>query len=341
MATSFRRILGRSSITILWFSSVLLLNLAASSPVRAESDEQIKAAIEDVLSQRHPRDTPTWWRGLGENAPRIMIQLYQNSAKIYHRVRLLEALGHFDQSKEALDFLKQESQETTDDVLRNTAVLAVGRAAGEKELEFVEEFLTHKDPHTRYAAARAFQLMKGTRARDILTKYRTTEKTSWIIAKLDDSPLRGVSLLQPVASNADATKSPLLGKWEGIWIAPSIKPVGWNRKWETPYLVSEVRLSAEAKNGRVEAELEIVKPAEQLEATKKKALKGMKIPLKTLETLENKVYASIAANPFSNGNDSTGAAWEFRGDIQDVAGFRQIEIGLSKSGSRWLLRAAQ
>ncbi len=325
-----RRIQVIFLICILWF-------VDGVDSAWARSDEEVRAAIEDVLIQRHPRDTPQWWRGLGENAPSVIIEMYPARTKIYHRVRLVEALGNFEPTREVLEFLKSQAGDSTEDVIRNSAVYAIGRSAAEKEIDFLENYLAHKDPHTRFAAARAFTQMKGARPKEILERYRSNEKATWIIAKLDDTRPTTVSLLQPVASNSDATLSPLLGDWEGVWIAPAPKAEG-GKKRASPYLVSGFRLVARAKNGKVEAEVVITHPEPSLETKKRKALDGMTIKLKTFETLEKKVFASISENPFSTGEDSTGAVWEFRGDLVDYGSLRQIELVVPKSGARWLLR---
>src|SRR5436305_8117694 len=117
------------------FSRPILLSLLLLMALPAGADsstDAIQHQIESVLAQRHPTDTPEWWRSLGPPAPAVIISMYQNTSHIYHRLRLLGALAWFDDPV-AVDFLKKQAESSGDDVVVSAAIKSVGISQGAKE----------------------------------------------------------------------------------------------------------------------------------------------------------------------------------------------------------------
>jgi hypothetical protein len=144
-----RHILARSLIIALIFS-----NFHGVASAQTRTDAELEQAIQDVIIQRHPTDTPEWWRELGPEAPRVIIGMAEKAPRLYQRLRLVEALGWFDDQR-AVEYLKRQADSASNGVIRNAAVKAIGNSQGAKELEFVSKFLKHSDPQTRKAAAQA------------------------------------------------------------------------------------------------------------------------------------------------------------------------------------------
>ena len=201
----------------------MLLVLLALSPVgsaAAKSAAEIQEDIEMVLKQRHPTDTGDWWKGLGPNAPSVIMKMYEDSEHIYHRIRLLQGLGWFDDPA-SVEFIKQQAQSTPDDVIRNAAIKSVGISQGAKEEEFIAKFLKHSDPQTRLAAAETLKRINDAQARAILEKYMAEEKAQWILQRLRNERSTPRALV-PVTSSEDRLSPDFAGTWEGFWVAPVV-----------------------------------------------------------------------------------------------------------------------
>lgn len=205
------------------FAKLVILALFAfpvsATPSWAKSDAEVRDAIEDILVDRHPKDTPEWWRSLGANAPGVIISIYEGTGHTYRRLKLLQGLGSFD-TPEAIEFLKKQAETTPDDVVRNTAIRSVGAAAGAREEEFLAKYLAHEDPQTRFAAAETLRKLNDPRANAIVDKYLKNEKVPWIEGKLRGELPRPTARLTPVASSEDRLNPDFAGQWKGFWLAP-------------------------------------------------------------------------------------------------------------------------
>ena len=202
---------------------LLLLACALASPLRASAatDAEIESSIDVVLSQRHPKETAAWWRSLGPAAPRVMIGMYRKTDDTYRRIRVVEALGWFSESPEALEFLKElgESADAAD-VVRMAAIRGVGRSQGARELDFVAGFLKHPDAQTRLTAAETLKGMDDPRAKDRLEAFLSSEKAGWLVARVRGEPVAVPGKLKPVSSSEDRVNPAFSGEWQGFWIAP-------------------------------------------------------------------------------------------------------------------------
>ncbi|OFZ18727.1 MAG: hypothetical protein A2X94_05945 [Bdellovibrionales bacterium GWB1_55_8] len=202
---------------------LFLVMLPNAFPTRAASDQEIEHAIDTVLAERHPTDTPDWWRSLGPTAPRVILRMLKSSDRVYHRVRLTQALGWFD-DPEVVDYLKTQARETKEDVVRNAAVRSVGNSQGAKEFEFIAEFLEHADPQTRLSAAEALQKIDNSEARERLKRFMAEEKAGWLVARLKGELPKPTAKLSPVSSSEDRLSPEWEGRWMGYWLVPRSKP---------------------------------------------------------------------------------------------------------------------
>lgn len=211
---TFKKVVGITAV----------LNLSLSGigwNVFAKTEAEIREAIQDAISQLHPTDTPEWWRSLGPTAPKIVISMYENTTHIYHRLRLIDALGFFDDPV-AAEFAKQQALNTQDDVIRTASIRSVGRSQGAKEDEFLARFLQHPDPDTRLTAALALKQIGDPRALTLIEKFMKEERTPWVLSKFKSEPLRPPKVLVPVASSEDRLRPEWVGTWKGYWIVPKV-----------------------------------------------------------------------------------------------------------------------
>jgi hypothetical protein len=206
----------------LFVATALLLGVSASSWPQAAwayTNEEVRAQIEEVLMERHPSDTPDWWRSLGANAPGVIISMYEKTSYTYKRIRLLQGLGWFE-APEAVEFLKSQADTTEESVIRGVAIRAIGFSQGKKETDFISKFLGNRDPQTRFAAADTLQKLNDPHAGEILDKYLKQEKTPWIAPKLRGELPRPASPLTAVATSEDRLAPEFVGEWSGFWLAP-------------------------------------------------------------------------------------------------------------------------
>lgn len=197
------------------------LSAAQDQPsLSASAPEHIQEAIEETLAQRHPKDTAQWWRSLGPGAPPIIIRMYEESKQIFHRVRLLQGLGWFDDPV-ALEFIKKQGTVAdADSSIRNTVVKTVGVTQGVRELAFVSDFLKHPNPQTRWTAADVLRRMHDPRAEQALAEYLKGEKVEWIVSKVlaatsEQDKTKAAVLVMPVALTLSKDFE---GVWTGFWV---------------------------------------------------------------------------------------------------------------------------
>ena len=190
----------------------------------AYTDSQIQQRVGGRLLDRTPTDTPAWWQGLGDNAVNVIIGMYIAETNHFHRIRLIQGLGWID-SPQAVDFIKQQAQDTELDTLRNAAIRAVARGGGAKEEDWVAQWLKSDDPQTRLAAAESLRDIKDARAKDLYVAYLKEEKAPWLVDKLNGKTPT-VGSLRPVASSEDRLSPDFAGVWRGYWMAPDPKGKG-------------------------------------------------------------------------------------------------------------------
>lgn len=185
----------------------------------AASDQEIREQVSEVLQQRHPTDTPEWWRGLGANAPRVIIAMVGEEGSTYKKLRLLGGLGAFD-TPEAAEFLRKQAEDARESVVRTTAIRSLGASQGAKELDTISKFLQHDDAQTRLAAAQTLEKMNDPRAKDAFERYAREEKVPWVRQRLKGELPKPRGVLTPVASSEDRLSPDFSGEWKGYLLFP-------------------------------------------------------------------------------------------------------------------------
>ncbi|MDR3606516.1 MAG: HEAT repeat domain-containing protein [Oligoflexia bacterium] len=213
-----RRLIFISVLTVAFFGA------SGRTVSAAMSEQQIHDAVENVLAQIHPTDTPAWWRSLGPQAPKVMISMYDQESFVYHRLRLVQALAWFDDPS-GTAFLEKQASETTDDVIRNGAIQSLGTSQGAREDDFIAGFLTNDNPQTRLVAAEALRKAGDAKAQDELTRFLANEKIQWVKDKFKTGALAPAPLrIVPAASSAARKNTISLdfaGKWRGEILVPA------------------------------------------------------------------------------------------------------------------------
>lgn len=206
----------------------ILAVLAALAGVAAASGSQgaspatqaLQSEIQAVTHEIHPTDTADWWRNLGPQAPAVIMSMYQETSSVYERLRLIEGLGWFD-DQATTDFLKQQAQDATDDVIRDASITSIAISQGAQAEDFISGFLQSDDPQTRYSAASALKRIGDARSNELLTGYLSTEKLAWLRNRIIQQPVN-----PPVAPLRIATRqerklnAAFDGHWTGFWVEP-------------------------------------------------------------------------------------------------------------------------
>jgi hypothetical protein len=165
--------------------AILLLVLPPTA-LRAgdpDPDTKLRAEIRQAVRGRHAEESADWWKERGPTAPRVITSLYTAETNTHTKLRLLGALSYFDDA-ETVGFLKKEAKETTNSVVRQTAIRALVQSQGMKESEFVTGFLQNPDPRTRLATAEALQRLGDAGAQQTVDNYLKTEKETWVVERV-------------------------------------------------------------------------------------------------------------------------------------------------------------
>lgn len=197
-----------------------MASLLLVSPAWAKTDAEVRDAVQTVIMDRHPHDTPAWWRGLGANAPAVIEQMYGEDSSTYHHMRLLEGLGAFTDDPSAVEFIKQQADKTPDDVVRNAAIRSVATNQGAREEEWVSKYLAHADPHTRLLAAQMLRKIGSPSAKSKVDAFVAGERLSWVVAELKGEAPKLHGTLMPSGSTEDRLTAELSGTWHGYQVMP-------------------------------------------------------------------------------------------------------------------------
>lgn len=196
------------------------------------SEQEIERRVMDAVRQHHPTEGPDWWRGLGPKAPAVIIRLYRQTRNTHHQQRLLQALGWFNDPI-AAEFVREITRSTNSSLMREAGLRTIVIAEGESAAAFVSEFLGHREPATRFAAAQALRSIGTAEAQAQYEEYLQSESVDWVRRRLEaappPAPLVGLNgrtrsaqapeLIRPGESSAAALREG--GKWAGVWLVPS------------------------------------------------------------------------------------------------------------------------
>lgn len=307
---------------VLLLASVLALGASRSG--FAYTDSEIEELVMGSISELHPKASAEWWRSLGAGASRVMMKLYEKSTRIYHRLRLTEALAFFADDPKVADFLKQQADSTPDDVIRHAVIRGIGATLGAKESDFLGKFLSHSDPDTRFEAAQALQKIDDPRAKTLLEKFRSEEKTPWILSRLNNELPKNPRPLQPSGSSEDRLNPALAGEWKGLWITPVSGNPTSGEGDGTGFRAEAANLSLVAENGsELKADLE-------LKAGKSGLAKRISIP--RIQARKNRVFGTLPAGALDPG------VVAFEGELREEAGTMLLELRAPKLGATVVLR---
>ncbi len=295
----------------------------------ARTDREIEQAISQLLVERHPNDTPDWWRGLGPQAPRVIIAMAERADDLYQRVRLVAALAHFPENARAVEYLREQAESTPEPVLREKAVRAIGISQGPKELDFLGKFLAHPDPQTRLAAAEALRGMDDAAAEARLEEYLKTEKAPFIAQRVRREKVRARPMV-PVASTADRANPAFAGVWKGVLVHPegaegmAARPVTLDIRIEGPAQLGVTLVLPPASAARKGSPEGRETRTRFLEATGTRSLLAGKLPGDALGT------ALKSGGPLA-----------LSGELREQAGQQVLELSLPSHAATILLRKSR
>ena len=186
MSISIKKINFRSSTRWVgrWFLWVVVGCSFCVAPALALTDGEVRESIQTVLSTRHPQENADYWRSLGPNAPDVIIALYKEEKNVFKKVRLIDALAWYD-SANATYFLKQESENSANQVLQRSALRALAIAQGSREEEFLSHELDKSSPSTRVSVGKALR-RRGASEREVAKRLVQREKNEWVKQQLDE-----------------------------------------------------------------------------------------------------------------------------------------------------------
>jgi hypothetical protein len=209
----------------------ICLNLAF-----AKSDSEVRDEIQTYLLDRHPSTTPQWWQSLGPRTPQILIEVYGKTDRVDHKMKLLQGVAAFDQPAVGEFLKKQATDSGVTDVLRGSAIRGLALSQGAQEIDFIAQFLKDEDAQIRLAAAESLQSIESPKSKSILEVYRSEEKESWILSRLDGEfpdPRSRVRERSSTRASVLPSKKPskepskveeekvgVLGTWVGYWMSP-------------------------------------------------------------------------------------------------------------------------
>jgi len=163
--------------------TIVLSWIASVQSTWALSESEIRSSIQGILKIRHPSETAEWWRALGPAAPAVIVSMYSSETNIYRRIRLLDALGWFDDSQ-GTQLLKREAQNSANHVIQNAALQALATSQGAREQEFFSKVMDNDAPEARVAVGKGLISSRDTQAHLLAEEMMKKEKESWVTAKL-------------------------------------------------------------------------------------------------------------------------------------------------------------
>ncbi len=323
----------------LWL--VLCVSLAATSlRAFALSSTQIEAQIQGQIMQRHPTQnaamTRNWWRALGTEAPGIMIAIYERSKNLHHRVRLLESLRHFEDSPEAVGYLRKVLDEAQtkpngpESIIIQTALGGLGEAGKDaRDPDILARFLKDNDIQTRLAAAKALKKMGSIESLALYDTYLKEEKTTWAVQRAKSEkvgvPL-GIVGLSPVSSSEDAPHSQVFGQYRGLWVREATAGAGLI----TSVLKLNVKVGAE-REPKVEAWAEVPVKGGKPGVTEARELTWSALKIKgTHLEAQVSVAGNVLPGPFT-----------LEGDFVQKDGQWALELSANKLAQGWMIALKQ
>ena len=220
---------SRRPLSVLLFAWLGLILAGSHPPAWALSDAEIEERIEEALSHRHPQDGASFWKGLGSEAPRVVRAMLAKTTSTYHRVRLIEAMGYFEDAVS-----REEIQRLLTSTETQAIRIAATRAAGRNPalLEGLVRVLSDVDPQLRLTAARVLKNHPSPEAKAKLEEFLQQEKLPWVVAgvkggtALSDLTRGGQLVPSSVSASQEDSLKTCAGDWEGVLIHPKAGKIG-------------------------------------------------------------------------------------------------------------------
>jgi len=202
---------------------LMVFTMGAAWAATAPSAEEIRESISTTLKERHPTDTGDWWRGLGPEAPAVIVAMAQETTSVFQRTRLVGALAWFD-APLGVEFLRSQIEGSPESSVRHAAMRSLGISQGDAALDFLLPYLQSKDVQTRMTAAQVLRRMPGERARGELDKYLKTEQVTWIARKVEEAPQPGASPSPSEPGFQNGLRREFGESFDGYWIGMAPSP---------------------------------------------------------------------------------------------------------------------
>lgn len=219
------------------FIALLMVILPAQA-----NEESIRNAIENQISQRHPSLPAGFWEGLGPEAPAIIKKMYLESTSANEKTFLIDGLSHFNDTATG-NFLEKEVANTQNEVLKKKLLSAVVQSEGERAVDFVAPYLKDSDGHVRLAVARALGNLGDEKSKNLLSEYRASEKTPWVLAELKRKPAEDLQRAKKHGEQP-APKVAVVNKNEKV--IPPLPEKSWAGLWRGSYITENKVILLEA-----------------------------------------------------------------------------------------------
>lgn len=144
------------------FSSMLAFGMSQKKPVVAGApantflQDQITERLRRIHGVDNPRET---WRALGPEAPAVMIAMFKKSDVHMDRLRLLEAIGFFEDPV-AHRFIKDELKSNSSSLERSACLRGLSNAGDADSIKIIQEFTNDSDLNVRKEASRLIKLQE-------------------------------------------------------------------------------------------------------------------------------------------------------------------------------------
>ncbi len=138
------------------------LFLLALVPSFASAQQPSRERVREMLSGIEDVPTADEWRRVGDGALPVLIELYADASEApFVRLRAVGAVAAFPREATRTFLLAVASAPRQSDLFIREAVLALGRAFGQRAVTDIRPYLAHRESVVREAAARALGAIGG------------------------------------------------------------------------------------------------------------------------------------------------------------------------------------
>ncbi len=205
-------------------------------PAVARNTEEIKSEIYAQMHERHPKPDAEFWAGLGTESVPVLKEMYRASTSPIEKAWVIEGLSHFSDSSIS-EVLKEDIKTSDNAVFKKKMISALIQSQGDSVFDFVEPYLSDKDPHIRLAVAIGMQRqMAGDAVQKRLAKFKADESLSWVKDDLKRETEIAPVLMKRSGSAIDARRetdqpkalneNDWAGDWNGVYVSQSKPKIG-------------------------------------------------------------------------------------------------------------------